>query len=66
MIEIEKVKGVSGPPFPSPVTSSLHEAGGVVRVVGQSLTVVAATPLNPMTTGAVEAWPASPHGDSLS
>ena len=64
-ILIEKVNGVTEPPSPLPATSSLYEAGGVTRVVGQTLTVAAAHHLNPMTAGAMKILPLSPPGVPL-
>ena len=62
---IEKVEAVSESPSPSPVTSYLYKAGGVMRVVGQSLAVAAAPSLGAITSGTIETWSASPRGVSL-
>ena len=64
-IVIEKVKGVTEPRPPSPATSSLYEAGGVMRVVDLSLIVATAPLLNPLPVGAMETWPTSPRGVPL-
>ena len=65
-IVIDKVETVSEPMSPSPATSSLCKEGSVTGVVGQSLTVVAANPLDSMTTVAMKTWHASLSGVSPS
>ena len=57
-IVIKNIETVTEPPFPSPATSSLHKAGGAMGVVGQSLTVATANPLDLIMTGTMKTWSA--------